>query len=81
MVTGVAIGSGIYIDEHTHIEAVRYPKGSNLMSSLFTVLTGGRPGPARIGSWLLAMLKLLLSRPLAAIRTVLPYRWASETVV
>ena len=81
MSTGVAIGSGIYIDEHTHIEAVRYPKGSNLMSSLFTVLTGGRPGPARIGSWLLAMLKLLLSRPLAAIRTVLPYRWASETVV
>ncbi len=25
---GIAIGSGIYIDEHTHIEAVRYPKGS-----------------------------------------------------
>ena len=23
---GIAIGSGIYIDEHTHIEAVRYPR-------------------------------------------------------
>jgi len=81
MSKGVAIGSGIYIDEHTHIEAVRYPEGSNLMSSLFTVLTGGRPGPSRIGTWLLATLKLILSRPLAGIRALLPYRWASETVV
>ena len=24
---GVAIGSGIYLDEHTHIEATRYPAG------------------------------------------------------
>src|SRR5271167_4435290 len=28
---GVAIGSGVYIDEHTHIEAVRYPAGSDAM--------------------------------------------------
>ena len=28
MSQGIAIGSGIYIDEHTHIEAVRYPSGS-----------------------------------------------------
>ena len=28
---GVAIGSGIYIDDHTHIEAVRYPAGSDSM--------------------------------------------------
>lgn len=79
--TGVAIGSGIYIDEHTHIEAVRYPKGSNLMKGLFTVLTHGRPGITRIGSWLVAMLKLLLTRPTAALRTALPYRWSSETVI
>jgi ferredoxin len=42
MSKGVAIGSGIYIDEHTHIEAVRYAEGSNLLSSLLTTLTGGR---------------------------------------
>ena len=23
---GIAIGSGVYIDDHTHIEAVRYPE-------------------------------------------------------
>ena len=49
---GVAIGSGVYIDEHTHIEAVRYPDGSDTMSLLTTILTGGRPGPARIVLWL-----------------------------
>lgn len=81
MSTGVAIGSGIYIDDHTHIEAVRYPKGSNLLSSLLTVLTGGRPGPSRALVWLLALLKLLITRPLNGIRSVIPYRFASETVI
>lgn len=78
---GVAIGSGIYIDAHTHIEAVRYPKGSNLLSSLLTVLTGGRPGPARALVWLWAILKLLVRRPLDGLRSLVPYRFASETVI
>ncbi len=81
MSKGIAIGSGIYIDEHTHIEAVRYPQGSNLMKGLFTVLTGGRPGPSHIVSWLLAILKPLVTRPLATIRNALPYRWSNETVI
>lgn len=78
---GIAIGSGIYIDEHTHIEAVRYPEGSNLMSGLFTVLTGGRAGPTRVLYWLGAMLKLIASRPIAGIRAILPWRWSRETVI
>jgi cholesterol oxidase len=78
---GVAIGSGIYIDQHMHIEAVRYPKGSNLMSGLFTVLTGGRPGFTRVFSWVLAVLGLLLRRPIAGLRAILPWRWSSETVI
>ena len=49
---GVAIGSGVYIDEHTHIEAVRYPSGSDSMSAWSTILTGGRPGPGRIALWM-----------------------------
>lgn len=78
---GVAIGSGIYIDEHTHIEAVRYPEGSNLLSGLFTVLTGGRPGATRVLSWLGAIVKLLVTRPLSGIRSMLPYRFSHETVI
>ena len=36
---GIAIGSGVYIDENTHIEAVRYPSGSDAMGLLTTILT------------------------------------------
>ena len=49
---GVAIGSGVYIDEHTHIEATRYPRGSDAMGLLATLLTGGRPGWNRVLLWL-----------------------------
>ena len=48
---GIAIGSGVYIDEHTHIEAVRFPNGSDTMAPLTTILTNGQPGPRRIGLW------------------------------
>ncbi|MEQ5833698.1 GMC family oxidoreductase [Marinobacter sp. NFXS9] len=78
---GIAIGSGIYIDQHTHIEAVRYPDGSNLLSSLLTVLTGGRPGPVRILYWLGAVLRLLIKRPIAGFRSLLPWRFSRETVI
>jgi cholesterol oxidase len=50
--TGVAITSSFYPDENTHVEPVRYGKGSNLMSLLQTVLTDGDgPGP-RWRAWL-----------------------------
>src|SRR3974390_1174661 len=40
----ISIVSRVYIDEHTHIEAVRYPRGSDTMSFMTTILTDGRPG-------------------------------------
>lgn len=78
---GVAIGSGAYIDEHTHIAAVRYPEGSNTMSMLATILTGGHPGPGRIGLWLKNLLVSLLVHPIRTMRLLVPYRWASECVI
>jgi len=49
---GVAITSSFHPDEHTHIEPVRYGKGSNVMALLQTVLTDG-DGPApRWRTWL-----------------------------
>lgn len=81
MSKGVAIGSGIYIDQHTHVEAVRYSAGSNLLSSLLTILTGGRPGVTRPLYWLLALLKLLITRPIAGLRAILPYHFSNETVI
>jgi len=78
---GVAIGSGIYIDEHTHIEAVRYPAGSNTMSLLSTVLTSGRPGAARIAQWLWNLMKSAVAHPVRTFKIMSPRNWASECII
>jgi cholesterol oxidase len=78
---GVAIGSGVYIDEHTHIEAVRYPDGSDTMGMLATILTGGRPGPGRIGLWIRNLFVSLLSHPIKTLRILQPVGFARECVI
>ncbi|WP_125775438.1 FAD-dependent oxidoreductase [Antribacter gilvus] len=47
---GVAITSSFHPDEDTHVEPVRYGRGSNAMAALQTVLVDG--GPARFWRWL-----------------------------
>ena len=78
---GIAIGSGVYIDQHTHIEAVRYPAGSDVMGVLTTILTNGRPGPRRIGLWLRNIARSLLRHPLRTVRVLQPWGWAREFVI
>ena len=78
---GVAIGSGVYIDEHTHIEAVRYPDGSDTMGMLATILTGGRPGPGRIALWIRNLFVALLQHPIKTFRILQPVGWARESVI
>lgn len=78
---GIAIGSGIYIDEHTHIEAVRYPNGSDAMGLLTTMLTDGRPGPQRIVLWVKNVLGSLLRHPFKTLRMLQPLGWAREAVI
>ena len=78
---GVAIGSGVYIDEHTHIEAVRYPSGSDTMGLLTTMLTDGQPGSQRIRLWLKNVLTSLVFHPIKTLRVLLPRRWAREHVI
>ncbi len=77
---GVAIGCGVYIDEHTHIEAVRYPSGSDAMGLLTTILTNGRPGPQRIALWLKNVIVSLLRHPFKTARVLQPLGWAREFV-
>ena len=50
--SGVAITSSIHPDEHTHIEFVRYGKGSNAMGLLSTVMTDGGGHVPRWARWL-----------------------------
>jgi len=78
---GVAIGSGVYIDEHTHIETVRYPSGSDAMSFLSTILTSGRPGRTRILSWVKNVLVSAIRHPIKTFRIFQPFGWARECVI
>lgn len=78
---GIAIGSGIYIDEHTHIEAVRYPRGSDTMGLLTTMLTGGRPGFLRIALWLKNIIASVLVHPIKSLRLFRPWGWAREATI
>ncbi|HLK50469.1 MAG TPA: GMC family oxidoreductase [Bryobacteraceae bacterium] len=78
---GVAIGSGFYLDDHTHIEATRYPAGSDSMGLLATLLTGGRPGRTRILFWVGTLAASLLRHPLRTIRCLHPFGWARESLI
>lgn len=74
---GVAIGSGIYIDEHTHVEAVRYGRGNDAIGPLTTIMTHGKAGPTRILTWLATIVR----RPLAFLRVANPIGLAKSTVI
>ena len=78
---GIAIGSGIYIDAHTHIEAVRYPRGSDALSPLATLLVHGRPGPSRILTWLRTLGLQFLKTPLRTLRALQPFGASHETLI
>lgn len=78
---GIAIGSGIYIDEYTHIETTRYPRGSDAMGFMATLLTGGRPGWSRILLWLATLFGSLLRHPIRTIRCLHPFGWARESII
>jgi cholesterol oxidase len=74
---GVAITSSFHPDENTHIEPVRYGKGSNLMGLLQTVMTdGGGPVPR----WLKAVVEIL-RHPLAFLTILVPRRWSERTII
>ncbi|MBA3011564.1 MAG: GMC family oxidoreductase [Proteobacteria bacterium] len=44
----IAITSGIYPDKTTHIEIVRYNKGSDVLLNLFTIMSGGGGNVPRV---------------------------------
>jgi cholesterol oxidase len=73
---GVAITSSFHPDEVTHVEPVRYGRGSNAMGLLQTVLTDG---DGRLPRWLTALL-LMVRNPLK-LRALLPYRWSERTII
>ncbi len=78
---GIAIGSGIHLDGRTHIEATRYPRGSDAMGLLLTVMVRGGGHWRRIGAWMLKLLGDLLRHPLRTLRMLQPFGFARETII
>jgi cholesterol oxidase len=74
---GVAITSSIHPDANTHIEPVRYGRGSNAMSLLQTVATDGA---IEVPRWKQA-LRFMVRHPLRTARLLNGYRWSERTVI
>ena len=77
MSSGVAGGAGIYLDEFTHIGAVRYPESSGAASMLLTLMRSRRTGWARIPSWLWSLVR----HPIKALRVHNPLNFAKQTML
>lgn len=74
---GVAITSSFHPDASTHIEPVRYGKGSNAMSLLQTVATDGA---ADVPRWRQAV-RFMLRHPVQTAKLLNGYRWSERTVI
>ncbi|MFC7918906.1 GMC oxidoreductase [Streptomyces cinereoruber] len=72
---GVAITSSVHPDENTHIEPVRYGRGSNSMGSL-TVLQVPY-GAHRVRNWFLNLLR----HPTLAARSLSNRKWSERTII
>ncbi|MBU1170406.1 MAG: FAD-binding protein [Proteobacteria bacterium] len=73
----IAITSGIYPDETTHVEMVRYNKGSDVLLNLFTLMTGGGGHVPRI----FRFMGTVLRHPVRFVQLLWPFGMASSTTV
>lgn len=75
--TGVAITSILHTDDHSHVEPVRYAKGSGFFRLL---MAPHAPGPNAFARVLSALL-ILLRQPLATLQLYLVPDWARYTQI
>ncbi|HEU0033852.1 MAG TPA: GMC family oxidoreductase [Kofleriaceae bacterium] len=76
MSKGIAIGSGIHIDQFTHIEACRYSKGSDVLGLIATMLVTGK-GWKRIFAWIGSAFR----HPIRFARAAFPFGFARQTLI
>lgn len=74
---GSAITSSFFPDEHTHIEPVRYGKGSNFMGLMQTIMTDGYNSTGRRRHWL----KQFIANPSLLAKILNVRRWSQRTVI
>ncbi len=73
---GLAITSSVYPDDNTHIEPVRYSKGSNLMALLATILVDGGRLPRQ-----LKFLVEIIKQPINFLKMSHPFGFAKRTII
>lgn len=74
---GISITSSLFVDDHTHIEPVRYPAGSDVMFWLSALLTDD-------GSFLPRPVRFILNclrHPLQWLSTLYPFGWAKRSII
>ncbi|MFI8537633.1 GMC oxidoreductase [Streptomyces aquilus] len=74
---GVAITSSIHPDENTHIEPVRYGKGSNAMGAGFVLQVPYAEGSSRFLGWLANVAR----HPVLMARSLSNRRWSERTII
>ncbi len=78
---GVAITSSIHPTSDTHVEPVRYGKGSNAMGLLQTLMTDGTgPGGTDVPRWK-QLLDSARHDPRGIMRMLNPRHWSERTVI
>jgi cholesterol oxidase len=74
---GIAITSGVYVDDKTHVECVRYGAGSDALAPLATLLTDGGPPWPRWMRWMGEIAK----NPISFLRTLVPFGAAKHGII
>lgn len=74
---GVAITSSIHPDANTHIEPVRYGKGSNSMGGLSILQVPYAEGTSRAAAWL----RNAARHPVLVLRSLSNRRWSERTII
>lgn len=74
---GVAITSSIHVRTDTHIEPVRYGKGSNLLGLLATILVDGGQGIPRYRRFVRSVIK----DPVAFLRSLSVWHWSERSII
>jgi cholesterol oxidase len=77
MTKGVAITSSFHVDQETHVENVRYGKGSNAMGLLATIMVdGGGSVPRSV-----RFLGHALRHPVTFLRATSVRRWSERSII
>jgi cholesterol oxidase len=74
---GIAIGSILQTDAHSHLEPVHYPAGSGFFRLLAAPLAIGTSVFARLGG----ALEVFFCHPLQFLRTLVIHDWAKSTMI